>query len=1366
MSDSRPPDDREPKKLDSDDPRGLTEELKQAVEKIEDVVEDVVEHVPKPVRWTIGKIVMLAGLGLVGLVILLMVTAVLYVANRTEWAAEELTVLLNQMLVTRSDVALSIGDLKGNPLRSVRVLRPTLRFRDGTGQVLLEAPSMTVSYSAWDFLRGAQRRIDIVIDSPVVRLARGADGKVRLPTWKQGEARQAGKPLDLSLRLRGGTIRMPEATNDIEGLELDAVAATGARTRVDVRSLRWRRGPFDTPLEKLRAHVTAADTVRVHVHELRTPDLVLHGVAEWKSGESRRHVRAEIERVRWRWLARVFRNTTFDVPGEGRASIDARGGPDWAGSFRTRAVWSDLPLEAEGQLAWADGRLTLDPLTGRSRAGDLTGKVTWSKQGWEVGGDARNANPEHWDAIQLRDWPAGNLNGRFRYAVDTRGRPRARLAAQLDDSEWSGWRADSGGVIVDFPAVGPDSFRVRALRRGGELTLDGRAAAGGWQGEYTVTEFPLDEWPDGRASGLRGTLASGRGTVNGRAGALDVTGVLEGTSSEWFGLKTARWRLTDVSGRLLPKPDLTAQARLEDVLFLGLHFDSAATPVRLADQQAGFSTLTAQAGDTTVTLRGDAAWHEGGWRFTAESAEMQSPSFHWTVEPPLALVGDPNGVSFERLLARDGEAQVTMEGRWAGPGGRYDWSARAERLDLSRLGLPSDLGLGGRANARLRVSGIYGDPRWELDAAASTPSAQGHRADSVAIRIGGAPGRLEVSDAALVLAGGTLGVRGAVTAMSEPWPDTLTADGVLQWVAGAGRWEGTARAQEFPLERVGRMVPAAEGWGGKLSGTLEVGGRPAAPVLSLAVEARPLARGEARVDAVNAKARYAAGQLDVPEIKIARGGVTSTITGEMPMRLALGESPELPEAPMSWQVDLPNGDLALLPLFVAQLGQASGRFDLDARIGGTVREPDLRGTARIRQGKLRLAGREELLEEVYADLTFDEARISLDTLAARQRTRQGDAGRVQAHGEVRLQGMVLDNYRFNLSLREFTALETGLYAAVLDGNFVITKGPRIGGTTVPRVDGEVELRRGVVLFDFAKQSEIEQIAASTQPLYWTYRLHLSATDNLIWQPPDGRIEFSADLNLEQTVDSLIIYGDVRSLRGDYYFLSNRFTVQRADLTFDNLDGVNPLIAAEAETQVPRATPEDAETVGLGTQDERGQERIFVTISGRVREPVIEFSSENNWDEPQILRAITVGRFVDEKGGLAFEDPLDSYVTQALNRQLSADLSRAFRGYLNEWEVARESGGLVRGTGGVLVRVGIPLTSRLAVRYGQRVPGLDRPDENVRTGTVERDIEAEYRLNRFFYVSSELTQRRTLTGSTSTVSSSPDFNVNLKARWEY
>ena len=317
----------------------------------------------------------------------------------------------------------------------------------------------------------------------------------------------------------------------------------------------------------------------------------------------------------------------------------------------------------------------------------------------------------------------------------------------------------------------------------------------------------------------------------------------------------------------------------------------------------------------------------------------------------------------------------------------------------------------------------------------------------------------------------------------------------------------------------------------------------------------------------------------------------------------------------------------------------------------------------------------------------------------------------------------------------------------------------------------VEIRRAVVLYDFTRQTEQQQVQASTQPLLWTYQVQLHANDNLRWQPPDGNIEFSADLSVEQTPDKLIIFGDMDALRGTYYFLSNTFTLRSAKLTFDDVGGVDPVVDAEAFTRL--IPTQVATSTTLQSADHRpSQHTITVRIQGRSSRPAVTFSdqptdaSESSLDQAQILQELTVGRFAP--GQQVSLDPFDSYFTRIISRQLSAELSRAFRGYISDWEIARQSSDA---GGNYVVRVGSQLNDRLALRYGQALPGIPGSGRNQNTTgsnytLVERDIEAEYRINRFFFITSQITQKKPAANSTIPNASMPDFNVNLKARWEY
>ncbi|HEY6866267.1 MAG TPA: translocation/assembly module TamB domain-containing protein, partial [Candidatus Eisenbacteria bacterium] len=697
---------------------------------------------------------------------------------------------------------------------------------------------------------------------------------------------------------------------------------------------------------------------------------------------------------------------------------------------------------------------------------------------------------------------------------------------------------------------------------------------------------------------------------------------------------------------------------------------------------------------------------------------------------------------------------------------------RAERLDLGRIGLPADWGVTGLSDATLRVSGPAGDPHWRLEAAAQGPGMNGHRADTLATVIEGRRSQLDVRQLLLGLDNGRLEGHVSFDRIASPWPDTLTAGAIRTWLLGSDRWDGEVAADSLPLDHLGRFAPAARGWGGRVDGRVTVGGSPRRPELGLAAEARSLRRDSLVVDAVSARATYRDGRLEVSELRVRRGEAAAVGSGWLPLRLDLASAPSVPDQPMSWRVELTKGDLSMLPLIAPQVAQARGRVDLSARVEGTPQKPRLEGSAQVREGVMVPAGREEVLEDVYANFRLGESRIVLDTLYARE----GRRGQITGHGTIEIQGAGLKAYHLDLALREFTVHEAGFYVAQINGTAAVTDGPRIGGQIVPMITGEITLDKGVVVFDFANQAEQERLAATTQPLLWTYRIHMVALNNLRWRPPDGDIEFSADLTLEQTPGALSIWGDMHALRGTYHFLSNKFTVNKADLTFDNVGGINPVLDVEAVTRI-------VPTQGLPPPDVSGAvaesslpHDVTVLITGRSDRPTIEFqtsvvglpNSENDWDQARVLQELTVGRFID-KGGVSIGDPVDNYITRKLNEQLDPLLSKAFMGYVNQWTLAREQGGVFTGQGELLIKVSSQVNPQLLVSYSQKLPGFARPyttTDPTSTGSLERNVEAEYRLNRFFFITTGYVQRRSLGTSLTGGTLGGEFDVNLKARWEY
>ena len=156
------------------------------VETIREEIEEAVEHVPQPVRWTVARLIRVVLLSLLALVVLAIVSAALYLSNRTQLVARELALVLNHTLAQRSDVVLQLRDIKGNPFTGFRILQPRVRYRDDGG-TLLAAEEMRVHYSALGLLRGDANPIEVTVERPVVRLDLGAKGQWRVPSWNGGE---------------------------------------------------------------------------------------------------------------------------------------------------------------------------------------------------------------------------------------------------------------------------------------------------------------------------------------------------------------------------------------------------------------------------------------------------------------------------------------------------------------------------------------------------------------------------------------------------------------------------------------------------------------------------------------------------------------------------------------------------------------------------------------------------------------------------------------------------------------------------------------------------------------------------------------------------------------------------------------------------------------------------------------------------------------------------------------------------------------------------------------------------------------------------------------------------------------------------
>ena len=126
---------------------------------------------------------------------------------------------------------------------------------------------VTVAASADRRLADAAQRRDTaavaaLLASHVDTNGRQPDGALRLPTWKTAGSVRRATAVDVRFRMHNGTLELPLNQPRVEGLDIDALLATGTQSRASIRSMRWRSGPYDTHDLRLTGEIAAGFSQR------------------------------------------------------------------------------------------------------------------------------------------------------------------------------------------------------------------------------------------------------------------------------------------------------------------------------------------------------------------------------------------------------------------------------------------------------------------------------------------------------------------------------------------------------------------------------------------------------------------------------------------------------------------------------------------------------------------------------------------------------------------------------------------------------------------------------------------------------------------------------------------------------------------------------------------------------------------------------------------------------------------------------------------------------------------------------------------------------------------------------------------------
>jgi hypothetical protein len=970
-----------------------------------------------------------------------------------------------------------------------------------------------------------------------------------------------------------------------------------------------------------------------------------------------------------------------------------------------------------------------------------------------------NADPSNlpwWKAPA--GFPHGSLTGTATVRVlRARPRPSVHVTGTVEQSRVGRLPIDRaifeahapplGGVVIDSLVLDTPGARLTGT---GAVAGDGalRASAVG-----VIKDL-------GRMGTLMAPLAprEGSGRIVASLGGSTKSPTLEGRAV-LFGPRTdsglhADTAVVVAAGAIAPTLDLRGTVRVA----------ALATERRsLGDIRATFaggkplrvSRFVQSLGDTTLTMTGVLTFENGGVSADVDSLRIEAGPLH-------AAARGPSRFSYARGRLRASPLTLDLEpGRleldldWDVTEGRIDARGMIQDLDLARVSRGRASAIEGRLRVQFLVSGRTEDPEVSLAGTVVGPRTSYVGGDSLHARLQYAPGVLTVESLSWRAGPSTASVAGTLRTRRplEAWLREALR-GEIPW-----RAETTlaleADADSFDLATLAPIDSTWQTLEGSVSLRARIGGTVAAPTLSLAGRAPRIRARAFEGSSASAELEHRDRLLQIRRLEVRQGSAVTTVTGTVPVDVApFATERWRRDEPLSLSLRMNETDISVLPELTNLVAASAGKLSGDAEVRGTIRRPDVTGTARLRDGRIRFGGRYEVLEQVSVDGTFDEGKLTLTRIDARQ----GKRGRVSGTGSWSWAGASPlpfgsvgppGRYHVDLKVTDCVATDREYYLFQFSGAFAIQNGATSDGVVKPRITGNAVVSRGDLTMNLATPAN-----EPPPPLPFLYDVNAEFPRELRYRQLDTEVGLAGSLHLRNEGEQDIALGTLTVTGGHFYFLTRKFQNLTGEVNFNSLERFDPDVAIDASTRIRRSrAPGDTDS----------EERlIYLAITGRASQLQIRPWVEGGTSSPSDLwRELSVGQFAaDGDPSAAAAAPLTGVNLSNLPIRdylfRNAERWIAGSGFIDtiDLQSGAGSGSATSQNSGLIdlgtVGVGKYVTRDLFLKYSRDF-----------SGESDQRISAEYRVTRHILLRGTQIQRP----PTSNLAEQ-EYNLDLKVRLEY
>lgn len=666
--------------------------------------------------------------------------------------------------------------------------------------------------------------------------------------------------------------------------------------------------------------------------------------------------------------------------------------------------------------------------------------------------------------------------------------------------------------------------------------------------------------PSARAEDLRAVA----GAAWPIAGRFAMTARVAGTRQAWRASGRVEAPAVEIAGRHVERLTATVTADTRGLEATAVGATIAGTRVDGAGTWRWDGSGTARADLGPLTLHGVAL---GRGRIDLTVAA-------WRMSATLALR--------ERGITATGEGMLA-----AG----QPFSARAAFRDLDLTGAVRGFGKGAERVELVKVSG-----QAEMTMPLGDP--------------GQARGTVQLEPARLTVAGQDWAARGPVVLRRQPGVtriERLTLEGRTGTVTASGTIDDALRLDvalqgELPLA----VLPALRAEVAEASGTVETTGRVTGTVAAPEITGEATVRGarltlrrvpQYPLTALNARLALAGRRIQVVQASATIAGAEVRATGEVLL--------QAPAARLDLRVQ-GKVPMAMVATLRPEVREAGGVIALEARVAGTVAEPQVAGDGTLTDGWVALRDYPVPLHDIRGRFNATPQRVRVLELTALL-----GGGEIRASGDVGLQAGGVGAYRLKVQARRVGVESVERLSTTWDADLEV-----VGLGARGQVRGEAHLLHG----SYVDESSVLRLLLGSRArgsggstagaLGIDLRVHLG--DNLVVRTAVTRFRAGGDLKVQGTTAAPVLFGTVEVRDGFLLFQRQRFTLTSASARFVDPRRIDPIVDVEAAARI------------------QGYD-VTVRMKGRVEDLEIRLASSPPLPQDDLLSLVAFGQTAAQLG---------------------------------------------------------------------------------------------------------------------------------------